>query len=218
MIGVNARTHRRAHGVTLDDVAREARRLGLKWTSSRAGDFEGGRVAATLATVVVAAGAYSAATSEPLTVSAMLATDERIEVTPVVRMQATRLVAILGGDDPTPVAGDLWEDHETAAIIAQSSDRTRDASAKFPDVLGSTAAEIEKSSGLATSRVAADLGTTSMMIVLASAHLWGHSVEDERDRRAGLNASPQKRGHVMRALKAELSSAIATGGVVDDER
>ncbi len=57
-----------------------------------------------------------------------------------------------------------------------------------------------KSLGLDLDRAAAEMGA-----------LWGKSFTAERDRRAGCDANPQKRGRISRELKAELQEAINRG-------
>lgn len=42
----------------------------------------------------------------------------------------------------------------------------------------------------------------------ASLRMYGRSASDERDRRAGIKASAQKRGRVMRAIQDELKAAL----------
>lgn len=215
-IGANARAHRKRHGVTLDDVAKVARSYGLRWTSSRTGDFESGRVSSTIGTVVAACMAYSEATGDPLTVDAVLSTEHRLDLTSELRLTADRLKEILSGGNPTPLAGDTKSPDAIHEVFAGSVNAFREAAAKFPDVDMRTLKSVEEHSGLATSRLAADLETSVQMINAASASLWNRSVEDERDSRAGEHATPQRRGHIMRTLKSELKQAI--GGVHGDNR
>lgn len=40
-------------------------------------------------------------------------------------------------------------------------------------------------------------------------HLWGMSIEDQRDQQAGPNSTPQKKGRVSRELIAEIKAAMA---------
>lgn len=208
MIGANARAHRKRHSMTLDEVAKVARSHGLRWTSSRTGDFESGRVSSTIGTVVAACMAYSEATGDPLTVSAVLATQDQLDLTPELSLTSDRLKEILAGGDPTPLAGDTKGTDEIRKSVASSANAFRQAATRFPDVDIRTLKDVEDNSGLATSRLAADLETSVQMINAASASLWNRSVEDERDSRAGEHATPQRRGHVMRTLKSELRQAI----------
>lgn len=50
--GLAGRIRSHIGGVTQDELARYARRIGLRWTASSVGDFEAGRSAPTFATVL----------------------------------------------------------------------------------------------------------------------------------------------------------------------
>src|SRR5258705_3015605 len=52
VIGDNCRRIRTTLGVTQNELARYAPDMGLRWTASKAGDFEAGRTSPTLATVL----------------------------------------------------------------------------------------------------------------------------------------------------------------------
>jgi hypothetical protein len=66
-------------------------------------------------------------------------------------------------------------------------------------------------SGLTDQRVAASLGLNTEQLCDAAVQLWGTVFSAERDRRAGPDANPQKRGRVTRELKAELKESFTDG-------
>lgn len=57
--GTSARSIRQAAGATLAEVAKAAKAVGLPWSSGRVGDFESGRIAPSLPTLLAVAGALS---------------------------------------------------------------------------------------------------------------------------------------------------------------
>jgi len=66
-------------------------------------------------------------------------------------------------------------------------------------------------SELTEHRLAKRLGISPARLAHVSFQLWQSTFTEERDRRAGPDANQQKRGHVSRALRAELEKALADG-------
>ncbi len=66
-------------------------------------------------------------------------------------------------------------------------------------------------SGLTEERVAAGLGIGTDQLCDVALRLWNTTFSAERDRLAGPNGDPQRKGRVTRRLKAELEKAIADG-------
>jgi hypothetical protein len=60
-------------------------------------------------------------------------------------------------------------------------------------------------------RMAHSVGISREMAAFEMEALWGRSFTAERDRRAGPDANPQKRGRISRELKTELQEAISQG-------
>ncbi|MDT5370849.1 MAG: hypothetical protein QOC62_5280 [Mycobacterium sp.] len=60
-------------------------------------------------------------------------------------------------------------------------------------------------------RMAKSLGLDRDRAAFVMSRLWGRSFTAERDRRAGPDANPQKRGRIARELKAQLQEAINCG-------
>jgi hypothetical protein len=71
--------------------------------------------------------------------------------------------------------------------------------------------QIEKDSGEAEDRAANALGLRPLHLAALSAALWGRTYSQERNQRAGAEASPQKRGRIGRELRAELKEAASNG-------
>jgi transcriptional regulator with XRE-family HTH domain len=62
---------------------------------------------------------------------------------------------------------------------------------------------------LAEQRAAKAIGTDVAVIRLVARQLWGRSLSEERDKRAGKNANRMHKSHVTRELYMELQSALA---------
>jgi hypothetical protein len=60
-------------------------------------------------------------------------------------------------------------------------------------------------------RMAHSVGIAPEIAAATMQELWGRSFTAERDRRAGPDANPQKRGRISRELKAELHKAVTDG-------
>jgi hypothetical protein len=70
-------------------------------------------------------------------------------------------------------------------------------------------AEILAAAGIAEYRAAKQLDIAPELLAATSYLLWDSTFSDERDRRAGPDANAQKRGRITRALRDEISAAIA---------
>lgn len=67
-------------------------------------------------------------------------------------------------------------------------------------------------SGLTEDRIAQRLKISRDRLAATSFRLWeGRTFSEERDRRAGPDANPQKRGRVTREVRADLEKALANG-------
>jgi transcriptional regulator with XRE-family HTH domain len=214
-IGARAKQHRNAYGATLDEVAKEARALGLRWTSSRAGDFEGGRISPTLPTLIGACGAYGSATGVPLTLASLIP-DGKIEVTPVLSLSGERIASFLDGEPVEIFAGDVYTDEEIQETFRRVIADITNIPPRYKKIPLETLREVQQGSGIATGRVVYELGESFATVHAAAAKLWGRSLEAQRDLLAGPDANAQKRGHVMRTLKQELREELEAAKHVDD--
>ena len=66
----------------------------------------------------------------------------------------------------------------------------------------------ERSIGLAERRAGQSLDVRPLVVALASQVLWGKSLSEERDERAGISANAQRRGRITRELLTELREHI----------
>jgi hypothetical protein len=81
-----------------------------------------------------------------------------------------------------------------------------------PNLTSAELAHVRQRSGLTEDRIAQRLRVSRDRLAATSFRLWdGRTFGEERDRRAGPDANPQKRGRVTRELRAELEKALADG-------
>jgi transcriptional regulator with XRE-family HTH domain len=209
VVGSNCRRIRQQHGVSQTQLASHARRLGLKWTASKVGDFESGRSAPQLSTVLTLVLALDNAIGQGLSVR------ERPRVVLADLMQTDGYVSLT--DDFAPVgsavaavcSGKRWELHggETA--------ETADVEALLepaPGVFGEygmrvgDVADMRKRSDVTERRLARKLGIDPDLLLALSWHCWRRTFSEERDHRA-VRMLGNRRGAYMLAeqdLKNEL--------------
>lgn len=200
VVGANAQDIR---GRTrIDDVAREARQLGLKWNSGRISDLERGRVSPTLSTLYVLANALSRATGRDVSLADLVRTPGYVRLNDHLVIRGTALVSALSGEAALLDDADRYLDaREVAEAIRATTPSERIA---FTNELRATSEAEQK--------LARALGVSLADLLKTTRQLWdGRSLTEERDRRAGPDANAQKRGRVSRELKAELRERLHDG-------
>lgn len=191
--GRNARQLRLDAGVTLEQVATTARTFGLPWSSGRVGDFEGGRVAATLSNLYAVALTLTDVTGHSVFLADLFEGEGDVELTDAVTLPLETLRSALRGNvvrSSTPALADVKR-----AVRWFSARRRRPRQPAESDIR------------MARSAGDPDIALETML------ELWGRFFSEERDRRAGADANAQRKGQISRALKAELREAM--GNAVD---
>ncbi|WP_039796362.1 hypothetical protein [Nocardia araoensis] len=204
VVGANARRIRLASETTLEEVSREARHVGLRWTTGKVGDLEAGRIKPTLPTLLSLSIALSSATDQDVALSDLVAHDGNIRINDELIMTGRAVAAALRGEpverpgvDATGVVSDaLRELSELPAWLRQG-------------VRMGTVRQIHHDSTETDAKVSRELGVSDLFMVFLSAKLWGETFTQKRNELAGADANAQKRGRVTRELKAELSKFIA---------
>ena len=185
-----------------NELAKYARGVGLRWDTSKVRDFESGRNAPLFATVLLALLALSYATGRDVTLADLLATPDEVAIV------LNERIAPLGAKVSAAARGEplqLDEDDHFSSLLVELLSKT----GQYSDVDPVDA--VKARSGLDEERLAKRLGISADALAAESLRLWGRAFSDERDRRAGLDANPQKRGRVARILQAELEKALADG-------
>ena len=184
VVGDNARRLRGDNRI--DDVAKRATALGLKWNSGRISDLERGRISPTLPTLFVLAIVLSDVAQQPVSLADLVEYDGDLILTEKL--------------------------HLPSEVVAQAL-RGVPADQRPPDDEGFFGADIIRiaigqAGGEAEMRAAQALGISGGRFKALSKTLWGHTYAEERDRRAGAGANTQKRGQVSRELRAEMAAAL----------
>jgi transcriptional regulator with XRE-family HTH domain len=201
VIGKNAHRLRRNAGLTLDQVSIAARRHGLNWSESRVADFESGRVAPNLATLIAVCLALADAGCADAAFSELLDSESRIQINDSLLLSKQQVVNLLSGRPAVPSPEQV-----TAAIQAHFD-------AGLPEALLAQAL----APGATEERTWKALGLSPSELADWSATLWNRTFSLERDRRAGDGANAQKRGQVTRQMRAELQAAIEAASHGDDQ-
>ena len=197
IVGENVRKLRTAGGHSGEALARELRDLfQVRWTTGRISELENGRVSPTAPTLFMVSQALTQLLSRPVAVAELFADDGFAEVGQV-GIRTTRVADAFDGQVVELVVDDL-----------ANSDGLIPTAGKQPLEL---LMQIEKDSGEAEDRAANALGLRPLHLAALSAALWGRTYSQERNQRAGAEASPQKRGRIGRELRAELKEAASNG-------
>jgi hypothetical protein len=217
VIGFNARRFRRNAGVTLDEVSRAARRYGLSWSESRVADFEAGRVAPDLRTLIPISLALVEAGCVGATWDKLLTSVPPIRISNTLLMWDDELRKLLSGHIVTVKhpenTRDDSDDHNVLTPEEWLIGRKFPLDADDPMIL----MRVHKSAGATEERIRRSLGIPSILLSRATASLWKRTFSQERDRRAGAGANAQKRGQVTRQMRTELQAAIGAATSGDDQ-
>jgi transcriptional regulator with XRE-family HTH domain len=204
VIGKNAHRLRKAAELTLDQVSIATRKRGLNWSESRVADFESGRVAPNLATLVAFCLALADAGCAEVAFSELLRSETPIQINDSLLLSSELVVNLLTrGQASTAPPSRMRMPGITTSV-------------RYLKETGALA-ELTEPSGATEERTWKALGISETELAELSATLWSKSFSEERDRRAGPGASPQKRGQVSRELRKELQGAIEATPDGDDK-
>lgn len=203
--GTNAQTLRRDADVSLENLALAMQRYGLSWSTGRVGDFESGRAAPNLATMLTVAAALGDVIGRPVTVAELFAGKGPVAINDQLSVPLPALRAALSGEPfhlrRTTLAG-------TGTLSARAVPFPKWAQEAGVD----PALYVRVLNALRESdtRMCKNIGVEPDIGAAAMAKLWKKTFSAERDLRAESGANAQRRGQISRQLKAELVKAIRT--------
>lgn len=209
VIGANAQQCRKNAGLTLDQVSVAARARGLKWSESRVADFEAGRVAPSLNTLLAICLALADAGCTEATLPRLVKYIVPMRINESLRLWEFDVVNLLRGQP-----ADKPESAEPAPQDAAESlgwvrtPRERKITHHYAVVDFALPAKILNATGATEERMSKSLDISTTVLAHLSAALWKRTFSEERDRRAGDGANAQKRGQVSRSMREELKEAI----------
>ena len=216
VIGLNAREFRHRAGLTLDQVSAAARRRGLKWSESRVADFEAGRVAPNLTTLLAVCLALNDAGCSEASLPLLVKYIVPVKINDALSLMDVDVVRLLAGqpvNGPEPMDP---ADSDAAEILGWNRTPFERRLSQRLDADLPTFARIASTAGATEARISKSLGISSPLLAHLSAALWSRSFSEERDRRAGDDVNAQKRGRVSRDMQAELRAAIEGTELGDD--
>jgi transcriptional regulator with XRE-family HTH domain len=194
VIGKNARQLRTDVGLTLDQVSIAAQMRGLNWSESRVADFESGRVAPNLATLIAFCFALADAGCAEATFPELLRSETPIQINDSLLLSNKQVVNLLSRLPP-------W------------------GPGLLPPPEAIKAFDATTASGATEERTRKALGISRMELAdWAAAQGWKRTFSQERDHRAGEGANAQKRGQVTRQMRKELQAAIEAANHGDDKQ
>jgi len=197
VVGANCKRLRTAICITQDGLAQYARSLGLRWTASKVGDFEAGRSAPTLATVLIVGDALAWAAAQ-----ARFDIDIGLSDQPPPPDEVT-LADLLDGGSGFIV---LSDEHTVRAADLVAVARGRG----FESWDGATE-PLTRQPGMTEKRIAKNLNVSDLDFAETSFLLWGKTFSEERDSRAGVDANQQRKGRISREMRAEIEKALTNG-------
>ncbi len=200
--GLGARSIRLAAGVTLTEVAKVARFYGLPWTSGKVGDFESGRVSASLPNLFAVAATLGDVCNRPVALSDLFPGDDMIVVNSEVSVEASRLREVLNG------SAVHWEARDALAETLTRVDEFLELPASVRPVDVDKLRAVTRDFSESDQRFSSSIGIGHPLATAAMAKLWGRTFVAERDARAGPDANAQKKGRVARELKAEMMAVL----------
>lgn len=217
VVGQNVRRLRGQN--TLENVASEARSLGVKWSSGSVSTIELGRskctieTLATLSFVLTVLGDKTDPPGPVVTIRDLLQTENEIRLVGDFSYDSDQLLDWLSGTDP----GNAFFSPQKMEKALESLVEFRKNLNLPPRSLMLEFEHLTKSPRTVTEeRLAKKAGIDVHELRMWSFHLWQTSFEEERDTRAGEGASPQKKGRVSRDLLEEIVAAMKGNDRGDD--
>ncbi|MHA7275557.1 helix-turn-helix domain-containing protein [Arthrobacter sp. Hz1] len=193
-VGRRAKQMRLAGGLTLEDVAKRASSLGLKWTTARVVEFENGKKPLALATLIIVCQAL-AAENGPARLADLVPESGDLEVTPDLVIPAGYIRSAFAGEQVFLPTSDVRSGMEKWFLDTVSGLQGRAANWEY----------VRGNQGLVDQRAAKRLGMTLDAFAQECFLLWGQTLEAERDSRRSELSNAQTAGRVTRDLLQELS-------------
>ncbi|MBW0286184.1 hypothetical protein ATN38_05750 [Rhodococcus sp. FH8] len=203
LIGTNIRRLRQEMGRTLDHLATEARKHGLRWSDSRASAAERGEVSLSFDQLYRLAQTLSVLAGRDVRLTDLLQGAGHVKAAGGT-IEVAELAAFGAGSPVAAITPPAPEDEALSLLLSAKGPKGKLPEGALED---SVLLDVLRSSSLTEQRCARDLGVSRLALAQASKKLWGRSLSAERDRLAG-DASPQRRGGVAAQLKQQLREEL----------
>lgn len=169
----------------------------------------------TIPTLIALTMAFQSLLRRPITLADLVHHEGRVEINDSISIPAEKLAKFFSSDPVAITASDVpaFTAQASAAAGAWRHEFFDDPEWLEPhklDLFNGVQEALRTATG-AEERAAKDVGISTTQLVIESVKLWGRGFTEERDARAGENASNQKRGRIARVMKDELRQAISHG-------
>jgi hypothetical protein len=209
-IGRNCKRIRVELGATQDELARHARKVGLRWTSAKVSDFESARWASPSFETVLAVSlaletmAISTGKDRAVTPADLIGDGGPIQLTKECAVQASALSKVLRGGRWTKARA------KPSPPEQLSPEAASEWLEGYAGLMGPQTRLAEP--GLAEARLMKRLHLSQEQLERLTKMLWGRSFTEERDQRAGPDTNAQYRGRVARTLQSEIERHLDGDG------
>lgn len=218
-VGQFLKRYRLEHGLTMDDVATASRRYGSGWIAANVRNIEhGGGKADSLPVLILLVQSLHDLTGDDLSITSPF---ERIgddlEITDIVRLSPQELDELIGTGSimlmPNVIdrdERDYWHrDGYMKALRAAKNPVPQVYPDIFPPLKNSKVKSIfDIVPTAAETRAAKKKGISPLSFASWCRYLYDCSMDEEAAKRAGENATPQKRGRFSRLIIQEISKQI----------
>ena len=212
--GRNAQELRRSAGVKLEEFAATARHYGLKWTSGRVGDFEAGRTAPTLPTLIVVAAVLSDLLGRRVEPGELFAGKGRVAINDRLSLDLGAVRSVFGkGAGVTALDVTAVRD-KVKRSIAEWEELREGWPEPLLAVPPAKIARVRLAMSDSDLRMCRTIGVDGYQGAAAMTKLWNKPFTAKRDELAtlaGPNVNAQKLGQISRQLKAELQKVVNDG-------
>lgn len=217
-------SYREQHEITLDQVARAAKKFGAAWGVQSVRNIQSGTAAPTLPTLITLALALREITGEELALSELLGDATSIAPPTALDLPFQRkwVDAVLAGGPisvrsvSNALDGGEAKVRQIVQVVPDSLSRVfADLNKHWPPNLdweefeANTERLSREAPTLAEQRAAHKLRIPVEALRYWAIHLWGQSLEGEARARAGGGATPQARGAATRVLVAEIREKMS---------
>lgn len=217
VVGRNMKRTRERGGLTLDEVAREARVYGHRWNTGRVSRMERGEGSVTVDLLLFIAYLLGNLLGEAVRPADLLRSDEGIQIAPRATLNPGKAAQALEAGDSGLWTSDLVEGDD---LIDEEMEQVRARYDGVGEVLRPvgmtprTAEQLDEAHrawSLSDERAARKLGLSQGRFTAWSIRLWGRLMSAEVERRSPAGATPQKKGRITRELLAELQEVMSRG-------
>lgn len=200
LIGSALRAHRQRSGHSMDALAQRCRRLGNTMSASSIQSIEEGASSTSLGSLLTLTMALGELTGTPLRLTDLLSSPEPADAAGHARADTAEPAVHLTTKHAAPVTVSLIHDALSGQPVTAPVDLCVDEEHN---------PAIRSLGSLCERRSAKQLNIAVPVLRATATRLWGHGLEEQITVLSNPLDSPQQRGHITRALLAELYTALS---------